>query len=110
MNMGTYKRVLLKLSGESLGGPAGKGIDENWLAAYAEEVAEAVKNGLGQVASAFPLVHERVKGSATVGHSDRVKTAVRAKGSKTPSVRVAHTAKVNLHHPAKSCIFLATIK
>ena len=46
MDMGTYKRVLLKLSGESLGGPAGKGIDENWLAAYAEEVAEAVKNGL----------------------------------------------------------------
>jgi uridylate kinase len=44
--MGTYRRVLLKLSGESLGGPAGKGIDENWLAAYAEEVAEAVKNGL----------------------------------------------------------------
>ena len=44
--MGTYRRVLLKLSGESLGGPAGKGIDENWLAAYAEEVAQAVKNGL----------------------------------------------------------------
>ena len=44
--MGTYKRVLLKLSGESLGGPAGKGIDENWLAAYAEEVAAAVRNGL----------------------------------------------------------------
>ena len=44
--MSTYKRVLLKLSGESLGGPAGKGIDENWLAAYAEEVAQAVKNGL----------------------------------------------------------------
>ena len=44
--MGAYRRVLLKLSGESLGGPAGKGIDENWLAAYAEEVAEAVKNGL----------------------------------------------------------------
>ena len=42
----SYKRVLLKLSGESLGGPAGKGIDENWLAAYAEEVASAVKNGL----------------------------------------------------------------
>ena len=44
--MSTYRRVLLKLSGESLGGPAGKGIDENWLAAYAEEVAQAVKNGL----------------------------------------------------------------
>ena len=46
IEMSTYKRVLLKLSGESLGGPSGKGIDENWLAAYAEEVAEAVKNGL----------------------------------------------------------------
>ena len=44
--MSAYKRVLLKLSGESLGGPAGKGIDENWLAAYAEEVAQAVRNGL----------------------------------------------------------------
>ena len=44
--MSAYKRVLLKLSGESLGGPAGKGIDENWLAAYAEEIASAVKNGL----------------------------------------------------------------
>ena len=46
IDMGAYNRVLLKLSGESLGGPAGKGIDENWLAAYAEEIASAVKNGL----------------------------------------------------------------
>ena len=37
-----YKRVLLKLSGESLGGPSGKGIDENRLNAYAKEVADAV--------------------------------------------------------------------
>ena len=41
-----YKRVLLKLSGESLGGPQGKGIDENCLSAYAVEVAGAVKLGL----------------------------------------------------------------
>ncbi len=41
-----YKRVLLKLSGESLGGPAGKGIDEKCLAAYAGEIARAVKGGL----------------------------------------------------------------
>ncbi len=41
-----YKRVLLKLSGESLGGPAGKGIDEKCLAAYAAEIARAVKGGL----------------------------------------------------------------
>lgn len=41
-----YKRVLLKLSGESLGGPEGKGISEEMLAAYAKEVASAVMNGL----------------------------------------------------------------
>ena len=38
-------RVLLKLSGESLGGPAGKGIDEKSLARYAREIVEAVKAG-----------------------------------------------------------------
>ena len=41
-----YKRVLLKLSGESLGGPSGKGISEDMLAAYAQEIAAAVKAGL----------------------------------------------------------------
>lgn len=41
-----YKRVLLKLSGESLGGPAGKGIDETALSACAAEVAQAVKAGM----------------------------------------------------------------
>ena len=40
-----YKRVLLKLSGESLGGPEGKGIDEKSLARYAAEIVEAVKAG-----------------------------------------------------------------
>ena len=37
---------MLKLSGESLGGPAGKGIDENSMNAYATEVAAAVRAGL----------------------------------------------------------------
>lgn len=41
-----YKRVLLKLSGESLGGPTGKGINEEVLAAYAREIAAAVRGGL----------------------------------------------------------------
>lgn len=41
-----YRRVLLKLSGESLGGPSGKGISEEWLAKYAAEVADAVSSGL----------------------------------------------------------------
>lgn len=40
-----YKRVLLKLSGESLGGPEGKGIDEKSLARYASEIVAAVKAG-----------------------------------------------------------------
>ena len=35
-------RVLLKLSGESLGGPAGKGIDEKSLVRYAREIVDAV--------------------------------------------------------------------
>ena len=38
-------RVLLKLSGESLGGPAGKGIDEKYLVRYAREIADAVRAG-----------------------------------------------------------------
>lgn len=41
-----YKRVLLKLSGESLGGPEGKGLDTDSLKEYAREVAEAAKDGL----------------------------------------------------------------
>ena len=41
-----YKRVLLKLSGESLGGPAGQGLDTESLSAYAKEIAAAAKAGL----------------------------------------------------------------
>ena len=40
-----YRRVLLKLCGESLGCPGGKGISEEWLARYAAEVAAAVRYG-----------------------------------------------------------------
>lgn len=40
-----YNRVLLKLSGESLGGRDGKGLDEAMLSQYAGEVARAVKMG-----------------------------------------------------------------
>lgn len=41
-----YKRILLKLSGESLGGHDGRGIDEKMLAEYASEVSDAVRNGV----------------------------------------------------------------
>lgn len=40
-----YKRVLLKLSGESLGGNEGKGLDTESLRVYAREIAEASKAG-----------------------------------------------------------------
>lgn len=40
------KRVLLKISGESLGGGAGRGLDPESLKAVAVEVATAVKKGL----------------------------------------------------------------
>ncbi len=38
-------RVLLKLSGESLGGSEGKGVDGQSLVRYASEIAQAVKAG-----------------------------------------------------------------
>lgn len=41
-----YKRVLLKLSGESLGGSLGKGLDTESLKAFAKEVAAAVRAGM----------------------------------------------------------------
>ena len=47
-------RVLLKLSGESLGGPAGKGIDEKYLVRYAREIVEAVKAGSRKVLFVLP--------------------------------------------------------
>jgi uridylate kinase len=40
-----YKRVLLKLSGESLGGPEGKGLSPECLNAFASEIVAAVRGG-----------------------------------------------------------------
>lgn len=41
-----YQRVLLKLSGESLGGHAGQGLDTAALEAIAKEIADAARAGL----------------------------------------------------------------
>ncbi len=41
-----YKRVLLKLSGESLGGSKGVGLDTSVMAQYAKQIAEAVQAGM----------------------------------------------------------------
>ena len=44
--MAKYKRILLKLSGESLMGNQKYGIDETRLNEYAEQIAKLVKNGV----------------------------------------------------------------
>ncbi len=41
-----YKRVLLKLSGESIGGKEGKGIDESMLSQYSKDIFEIVSAGV----------------------------------------------------------------
>lgn len=44
--MAKYKRILLKLSGESLMGPQKYGIDETRLSEYAEQISEITKMGV----------------------------------------------------------------
>jgi len=41
-----YKRILLKLSGETLGGADGRGLDENTIEIFANQVAEIAKSGV----------------------------------------------------------------
>ncbi len=41
-----YKRILLKLSGESLGGPSGKGLDETAIEDFASKIVGAVRSGV----------------------------------------------------------------
>lgn len=41
-----YNRVLLKLSGEAIGGPDGAGLDEDVMQRYASEIAQIVKRGV----------------------------------------------------------------
>lgn len=41
-----YRRVLLKLSGESLGGEKGVGLDVDMMNQYAREIAQVVKSGV----------------------------------------------------------------
>ena len=93
-----YKRVLLKLSGESLGGPAGKGLDEQSLLKFATEIATAVKagyqiaivNGGGNIFRGLQGVgkgYDRVTGDrmgmlATVINSLALCSALRGQGVK----------------------------
>lgn len=93
-----YNRVLLKLSGESLGGPAGTGINEEWVNQYAAEVVAAVKarhqvgivigggnifRGLSGVKSGFDRVDGDKMGMlATIINSLALAMAIRSLGVK----------------------------
>lgn len=93
-----FKRVLLKLSGESLGGPAGKGLDEASLSKFAKEIAAAVSagyqiaivNGGGNIFRGIQGIgkgYDRVTGDrmgmlATVINSLALCSALRSEGIK----------------------------
>ncbi len=91
-----YKRVLLKLSGESLGGVTGKGLDEECLVRFAGQIAQAVKagyqiavvNGGGNIFRGLQGVgkgYDRVTGDrmgmlATVINSLAISSALKGQG------------------------------
>lgn len=91
-----YKRVLLKLSGESLGGVAGKGLDEESLLKFAQEISSSVRagyqiavvNGGGNIFRGLQGVgkgYDRVTGDrmgmlATVINSLAMASALRGQG------------------------------
>src|SRR5574344_1036533 len=105
-------RVLLKLSGESLGGPSGKGIDSGCLTGFAKEIAEAVKaghqiaivNGGGNIFRGLQglgkgfdrITGDRMGMLATVINSLGLACALRSEGGKaevftaTPMQPIAH--------------------
>jgi uridylate kinase len=97
--MAKYKRILLKLSGESLMGAQNYGIDTNRLNEYAEQITSIVKQGVqvGVVIGGGNIFRglngatqgfDRVKGDqmgmlATVINSLALNSALQAVGTKT---------------------------
>lgn len=105
-------RVLLKLSGESLGGPSGKGIDSECLTGFAKEIAQVAKaghqiaivngggnifRGLQGLGKGFDRINgDRMGMLATVINSLGLACALRSEGVKaevftaTPMSPIAH--------------------
>ena len=105
-------RVLLKLSGESLGGPSGTGIDSECLTGFAKEIAQAAKaghqiaivngggnifRGLQGLGKGFDRINgDRMGMLATVINSLGLACALRSEGVKaevftaTPMSPIAH--------------------
>ena len=91
-----YNRILLKLSGEAIGGPDGRGLDEKVMDTFAKQIAAVAKSGV-QVAivigggnifrglSGTQLGFDRVRGDqmgmlATVINSIGMSLAIKANG------------------------------
>ena len=83
MSAGPYRRVLLKISGEVLAGPAGFGIDPEKIQAVAAEIAEVAKTGVQ-----IGLVVGGVARIVGVRHLEALIQASRA-GGNINSARVA---------------------
>ncbi len=97
--MAKYKRILLKLSGESLMGTQNYGIDTDRLNEYAEQITELINDGVqvgiviggGNIfrgLSGATIGFDRVKGDqmgmlATVINSLALNSALQATGTKT---------------------------
>ncbi|MBQ4279168.1 MAG: UMP kinase [Rikenellaceae bacterium] len=96
--MAIYKRILLKLSGESLAGRAGHGLDPEVLASYAAQIKEVAESGVevgiviggGNIFRGLSGVKkgfDRVKGDqmgmlATVINSLALQSALESEGAK----------------------------
>ena len=94
-----YKRILLKLSGESLQGSKQSGIDENRLMEYAEQIVDVLKTGIqigiviggGNIFRGLTGIErgfDRVKGDqmgmlATVINALALQSAIESKGFKS---------------------------
>lgn len=112
--MGKYSRILLKLSGESLAGDAGSGLDESVLDTYAKQIVDATNagcqiaivvgggnifRGLSGTKSGF----DRVKGDqmgmlATVINSIALESAINNNGGKAKVFTSINMAPVGQYY------------
>lgn len=117
-----YRRVLLKLSGESLGGPSGKGLDENCLKAFASEIAAAcakgyqiaIVNGGGNIFRGLQGLdkgYDRVTGDrmgmlATVINSLALCSSLRAEGLEAEVFTATNMAPIARYYTREDAVTL----
>lgn len=115
-----YKRILLKLSGESLMGEKGFGIDENRLASYARQIKEVSDSGaeIGIVIGGGNIFRglsgtskgfDRVRGDqmgmlATVINSLALQSALTAIGKETQLLTAVNMYPIGEHYSKHKAI------